>query len=320
MRDPPSIPPIEAAALRFHDEPCTRLGDAEVHTVLAGDPLATLDAFDRDLEAIAAGRLVAEVPPKALYPDAHVRGDFRVMVAVLSEPRLKLVKVVGTNHAGRVVPDQITVGRVLVLDPTDQHVAVDLAACALSSARTGVVAALAIRRLATRRERVAIVGAGRVGFYAGLYAACAGVPRLLVSDRDPARSAVVVAALQARGIDAAIGPPEGADVVVLATTASEPVLPWLPVPLVVSLGADARDQRELADGWAAAELWSDGPDSLLVGDLFAWQARDPTLASRLRYLVAAPATPPEGPRAMISTGNALFDALAVRFVLGSLNG
>ena len=66
----------------------------------------------------------------------------------------------------------------------------------------------------------------------------------------------------------------GCDAWLLATTSEAPFCEPPPAApaVVVSLGADAAGQRELADAWAGrARLWVDSADAVNYGDLLAWR-------------------------------------------------
>ncbi|MDQ4072337.1 MAG: hypothetical protein M3088_05615, partial [Actinomycetota bacterium] len=65
------------------------------------------------------------------------------------------------------------------------------------------------------------------------------------------------------------------DVLILATTATRPICgpDDVAASLVVSLGADTEDQRELKSSWvSSANVYVDSLDSERVGDLQAWLA------------------------------------------------
>lgn len=93
--------------------------------------------------------------------------------------------------------------------------------------------------------------------------------------------------------------------------------------MVVSLGADATGQRELADAWAGrARLWVDSADAVNYGDLLAWRrqgliddAPPPDLLA-LRCDPPEPAAPGER-RLFIGTGCALYDNLTAAYLLAS---
>ncbi len=91
--------------------------------------------------------------------------------------------------------------------------------------------------------------------------------------------------------------------------------------MVVSLGADATSQRELADAWAGrARLWVDSADAVNYGDLLAWRRRgliDGAPPPDLLALLADPPAPaaPGQQRLFISTGCALYDNLTAAYLL-----
>lgn len=322
----PSAPP---AHLRIGVEPCRHYDEAEVHALLTADPAGYFRFVKESLLAVAAGRATVSTPPKQVFTDPRTGGDFRVMPCELHAGSrvVKTVKVIGTNTLQRRVRDQITVGKLLVLDSEENFVSAILDACLLSSARTGVCAALAIDVLARARERLVIVGSGRVGHYAALYAiAACGVRRVTFCDsvleraQEPAKwfdAAFPQVTSDARPIDAITS----ADIVVLATTSAVPVAspPCWNANLVVSLGADIDTQSELDPAWARyADVHCDSLDSLRFGDLRAWSEAgwiDPgEVTGLLETLRQAPAAS-DRPRVFVSTGSALFDNLTAYYLL-----
>src|SRR5919106_2306259 len=179
------------SVLRVHPEPFEYVDERAVHVALTSDPAGYVSFFERGLLAIAVGDTRVELPAKKIFSDGAGQGDFRVMPCVSRNGKTvtKTVKVVGTNTVGRAVPDQITVGRALCLHPAENYVTHVFEACLLSSARTGACAAVAMAHLAPARRHVTIVGAGRVGFYSGLYAAArGGVEEIVLCDRDRDRA------------------------------------------------------------------------------------------------------------------------------------
>ena len=317
------------AALRPHAAPCRHWDEATVHRRLTADPAGYL-AFARGyLADLAAGRARVQMPPKLVLddpPDDRGGGDFRLMPCVLRGPlgTLKTVKIIGTNRAQRLLPGQITVGELLVLDAAEQCVTERFEACLLSSARTGLVAALALAALAPAARRIAIVGAGRVGYYAALYCAAAlPLTRIELVDTDAARAAATAQALREAGLPcraAAVADPAG-DAWLLATTSARAFCAPPPAapPVVLSVGADAAAQRELTDAWAGrAALWVDSADAVNYGDLLAWRRAgliDDTAPPDLLTLLSKP--PAAGPwRLFVSTGCALYDNLTAAYLLG----
>ncbi len=310
--------------LRVHREPHRYITELEVHEALTASPSEYMGFFRRELSAIAHGAAEVEMPSKQIFLDPS-GGDFRVMPCVVNRRgvRRKTVKIVGTNTVGRTVPDQVTVGKAFRLDAEENYVTEVIEACLLSSARTGACAALAVELLHGGVRRVDIVGAGRVGYYSALYASLLGQLEEVVFhdvDQERARS---MAKVEPGGLASRAGTAEdltSAEVVILATTATLPVLAPGPVPpLVVSLGADTVHQRELPPTYAAAEVYTDGADSFEVGDLRAWAREgliDPTGVTTLLELFRSPPPAPRpSPRVFVSTGSALFDNVTIGYLL-----
>ena len=169
---PPLDSPDLKEILRPAPEPVRLVDDALAHSILLADPAAYLAFLERELRDIASGDTALTLPPKAVFDDGPGKGDFRVMPCVTrgANRLVKTVKVVGTNLVQHDVPDQVTVGKAMLLHPEENYVTHLFDANALSSIRTGACVALAIRLLATRRRHLLFVGAGRVGFYGAVFA------------------------------------------------------------------------------------------------------------------------------------------------------
>ena len=315
--------------LRVGVEPYRCLSDADVHALLTADPAGYI-AFSRDvMMAVADGRAQTVLPAKQVFGDPTTGGDFRVMPCELRQgaAMTKTVKLVGTNTIQRQVPDQITVGKLFVLDPRENFVSWMIDACVLSSARTGMCTALAISALAPRRRSLMVVGSGRVGYYSALYAVAAcGVAQVTFCDRVPERARAAADALAvafpAAQVDARpVGAMRHADIVALATTSAAPVAspPGWGAGLVVSLGADTDAQSELDPSWTeCADLFCDTPDSLRFGDLLSWNRSGRITGSAVRDLLdvmRAPPTDSGRTRVFVSTGSALFDNVTARYLL-----
>ncbi|MBI5396091.1 MAG: hypothetical protein HZA91_12415 [Verrucomicrobia bacterium] len=298
---------------------------------MTANPAGYLTHLETALTAIANGKAQLERPPKMIFDDGPGKGDFRVMPCVFRQGAsvIKTVKVVGTNVTSRVVPDQVTVGKALALHPEDNFVTHIFDACALSSARTGACVAVAAKRLASKRERIRIVGSGRVALYAALYLhALGGVKGICFQDPVPGRASALAAWARERlaGTAASAGTtadPASEDILVLATTATAPICrpQDTGANLIISVGADTDDQRELDSSWAtAAAIYVDVMDSFGVGDLRAWrkegvisEGQVVELLQLLRDGNGDP--PPDKRRAFISTGSAIFDNLTIKYLL-----
>jgi ornithine cyclodeaminase/alanine dehydrogenase-like protein (mu-crystallin family) len=315
--------------LRLGKEPCRYYAEAEVHAALTADPAGYYRFVKQNLVAIAEGRAEVSAPPKQVFADPATGGDFRVMPCELraGSRAVKTVKVIGTNTVQRKVRDQITVGKLLVLDPKENFVSAVMEACLLSSARTGVCAALAIDVLARARARLVVVGSGRVGHYAALYAVASGGVREVTfcdSVRGRARDLAKWFGSVFSGVTSnacPVGAVADADVVILATTSAVPVArpPCWGANLVVSLGADTDTQSELDPAWARhADIYCDFLDSLRFGDLRAWLDAGQIDATAVTPIMEALRNPPRGgdrPRVFVSTGSALFDNLTAYYLL-----
>jgi ornithine cyclodeaminase/alanine dehydrogenase-like protein (mu-crystallin family) len=275
------------------------------------------------VRAVSDGSAQIDMPPKQIFADDDVEGDFRIMPCVLrwGDRHWKTVKVVGTNNAQRIVPDKITVGKALVVHPRENFVTDVIDACILSSARTGACAAIGASALDAARERVAIVGSGRVGFYSALYlCAQGGVARLAFYDAiaERAENAARALAILYPHIEftAHSGAPD-ANLVIVATTSTQPLLhpDDTSAATVISLGADTDVQRELYPAWRqAADLHVESFDSLRYGDLKHWGV-PPNEVTELSRLFTSGRQAARDRAVFISTGSALFDNLAIGYLL-----
>ena len=322
---------LEMQVLRTAKEPCISIDDATVHHLLTAVPQDYFRHMQERLRDIAAGHISVEMPPKQVFSDPGETSDFRVMPCVTRNGKhiTKTLKVVGTNTRQLVVPDQITVGKALVIDPVENYVTHIVDACLLSSARTGLCAALAIQLLATATRRLHIIGSGRVGYYVGFYAATlCGVQEITFTDCVTERATTAAAALAARipGLQCTAIPSGNladADIVALATTSNTPVCAPSDgsAGLVISLGADIDHQTELDPAWAnAADIYVDTLDTIRFGDLKAWIAAglmDAATISDFDALFSGKKPPPESHRRrlFVSTGSALFDNLTLEYLL-----
>lgn len=316
--------------LRIAPEPFIYVDEYQVHEILTRQPGEYLSWLRAGLMEIATGHATLELPPKQVFHDPADDADFRVMPCVVraGSAVCKTVKIIGTNTLQQQVPDQITVGKAFVIDPTENFVSHIFEACLLSSARTGACAALATELLAPEHGRLTVIGAGRVGYYAARYvAALGGVKGIRIADQDPshARQTAALLSSQLPGIAvAAVAPAElpDTDVAILATTSREPFCrpPAWGAGLVISLGADTDSQRELAADWAdKAEIFVDTRDSARFGDLASWLAaglvNTDALTDLFDVLRRGSMPVASRPRIFVSTGSALFDNLTIDYVL-----
>jgi ornithine cyclodeaminase/alanine dehydrogenase-like protein (mu-crystallin family) len=265
--------------LRLSDEPGRHWSDRQVHNELTADPAGFIRFMTEGVRAVANGSAQIDMPPKQIFAEDDLEGDFRIMPCELrwGTRHWKTVKVVGTNNVQRIVPDKITVGKALVLHNEENFVTDVIDACILSSARTGACAAIGANALGAPRAHIAIVGSGRVGFYSALYlCAQGGVSKLVFHDAVAERAEHAALALSTLYPHIEIGARSGepdADLVVVATTSTQPFLhpDRTRAVTVISLGADTDEQRELDPAWMReADLFVESMDSLRYGDLKHW--------------------------------------------------
>ena len=336
-----AVPADLAQVLRITPEPLQQIDDYSVHRLICGDLPGYLNYLHQGLQEIGHGTAQLTLPPKQLFQQPGERGDFRVMPCVrrAADGRVhKTVKLVGTNRVGQQVPDQITVGKASYLHPEENFVSHQFDACLLSSIRTGACAALASQYLLNHNDQagpsVTLVGAGRVGYYSLLcllskslvttVELCDPAPgraenlALLLGNQWPALSIKICSYSQI----------SACDLLILATDSPEPV--YRPedfaARLVVSLGADCIEQRELHNHpqWHNQTIYVDTTDSLSFGDLHAWDLQRSVPASQLIDLPRLSIKPSGRPSTdkpaalFIGTGSALMDNLTMSYLVDRL--
>jgi len=303
--------------------------------LLTENPVEYLHWVRRQLGDIAKGGMQLELPPKQVFHDPQNESDFRVMPCIVRKAghACKTVKIIGTNTLQQLIPDQITVGKAFALHPEENFISHVFEGCLLSSARTGVCAALATELLAPASESLTVIGAGRVGFYAAFFtAASAGLRSIRIADSDNTRAADTAALLSSMLPELTVKATpmqelSDTDVVILATTSSKPFChpPAWGAKLVISLGADTDNQHELAPEWIPiADIFVDTRDSARFGDLAAWQTAGLITTDNLIDLfdLLRQETPrtTSRPGLFISTGSALFDNLTISYLLDKTAG
>lgn len=230
------------------------------------------DGADRRTDSSTGG------PPSS---PADPLGTGLVMPAYVHGSPYFVVKLASV-HPGNVDRNLPTVNATIALVAADTGLPVGYAAgTRITNARTGCVGGLAARELAVEGPlSLGVVGAGaQARWQARSIAAAAAVEEVRVYSPSDSRE-TCAADLRDRGIDArAVTTPEraveGAEVVVTATTAAEPVFDGdalAPGALVVAVGAYEESMRELdrttvdranrlfADAPAGAAETGDFPD------------------------------------------------------------
>jgi len=315
--------------LRINDEPYVFFDDAAVHAALTASPQRYLDHLLDSIRAIASSEARLELPPKSVFADPGERSDFRVMPCVVRFPDRvrKTVKIVGTNWPRQIVAGEISVGKAFALHSGENFIEAGFAACILSSARTGACAVTGLRLLMPDCQTLAIIGAGRVGYYTALYAACLpSIRRIEFSDIEPRRAELAAEFIGRLRPELATGSFSAGDLsskpdaLVLATDSEQPLFDASGhrPQVVISVGADTDWQREIEDTVLEHyAIFLDTHDSRHWGDLKRFE-KDHRLAGRpmrdLQEMLRQPVDRP-GPALFISTGSALFDNLTIDYLL-----
>jgi len=224
------------------------------------------------------GQRRAAVAPRLAMKLGGEAGAFRVMAA--SVPDLggfglkTLTGIPGKRKAGN------TYFAMLVFDAESGALSAVLPATHLTGIRTGAASAVAAKYLARKNaSRVGLLGVGVQGRaqIAGLREV-RSITKVTVFDVDRERASTYASGLQQAGLDAAIAASareaiSGQDIVVSATTSSEPVVrgEWLEEGMHVNaVGANSPGKRELdARAFQRALLVLDYKEQVLqeAGDL-----------------------------------------------------
>lgn len=150
----------------------------------------------------------------------------------------------------------------------------------ITNARTGCIGGLAARELAVEPVRLGVLGAGaQARWQTRAIAALTDVERVAVyspsDSRHDCASDLREDGLDAEAVDSPEAAVEGSNVVVTATTSSEPVFPASalePGTLVVAVGAFNAERQELEPGVfdRAARAFADVPEEVAgIGDVTA---------------------------------------------------
>ncbi|EMA46641.1 ornithine cyclodeaminase family protein [Halococcus saccharolyticus] len=258
------------------------LTDAEIDQVLALESLA--DEVEHALVKQAAGAV--ERPERPHYPvgeelesddplgtglvmPAYVHGEdyFATKLASIHEGNAD--RGLPTLHAQIVLADARTGEPVAVLDGTR-----------ITNARTGCIGGLAARELASDPVRVGVVGAGaQARWQTRAIAALCDVESVAVySPSDSKHECVEVLneeGIPASAAESAADAVRDVDVVVTATTSTDPVFPadaLAPGTLVVAIGAYESGIQEVEPAVfdRAARVFADVPEEVAtIGDLAA---------------------------------------------------
>ncbi len=220
-------------------------------------PMADLiDAMERALSLFSTGQV--NQPVRSIV-ELGAHGFFGVMPAALASPAtagMKLVTVVPGNHA-RGLPSHLAT--IVLLNHETGALEAILDGRYITEARTAAVSAVSARHLARRDARtVAIIGAGvQARSHADALARVLDIKELRIwsptaAHREAAAREIEemtpAPGLKSRPTATAQAAVEGADVVVLVTSATTPVIEdaWIaPGTHVIGVGACRPNQREM---------------------------------------------------------------------------
>ena len=170
-----------ASLLRLSEEPTEYFNEIEINECLLENTNLFMDLLENFYIEWCTNSDLVLMPIKQLFSTEGIKGDFRVMPCVINEFNghiIKAVKIIGTNEEEKVIKDKISVGKSLLLHPTDNFPIAIFDVCALSSFRTAAISILAYKyfieltksNISSNKEKVkiGIIGAGRIAFYTAI--------------------------------------------------------------------------------------------------------------------------------------------------------
>ncbi|MFC7057329.1 ornithine cyclodeaminase family protein [Halovenus salina] len=190
----------------------------------------------------------------------------------------------------------------------------------ITNARTGCIGAVSVRELASKTETLGVIGAGvQARWQSRAIDKVTSLDSVRVYSPSDSREACAADlredGLPATAVDTPAAAVDGADTVVTATTATEPVFPPEALAedaLVVAVGAFTPEMQELDPAVfdAAAEIFADVPEEAIeTGDLRATALSAAELVP-LGELIADGREDREGVTVVKSVGSATLDAAA----------
>jgi len=210
---------------------------------LAGELLSPTEAVDALEAALREGLDVDADPPRSSVAAGH--GELLVMPSAAAGLGIKLVTVVPRG-------DPRVKGVFVLFDPETLAPVALVDGIALTNVRTAAVSALAVRHLAPDARRLVVFGTGpQARAHVAAMRAVSPIEHVGVIGRDRGRT---TAFAHETGAEVATGI-SGADLVVCATTAREPLF-------------DADE----AGGATVVAIGSHEPDAREVGELFVRRA------------------------------------------------
>lgn len=300
--------------------------------------LLDLDALLDVVEGafIAQGAGAVERPERPHYPvgtgldsddpDAPM-GTGLVMPAYVHGADYAATKLVGV-HEGNPDRGLPTVhAQVALVEADTGRAAAFMAGTTLTNARTGCIGGVAVRALVDGPVTLGVLGAGtQARWQTRAIHAAVGVDDLRVYAPSDSKATCAAELRDELGIEAtAVDSPrvavEGADVVVTATTATEPVFPGdalSPGAVVIAVGAYTADMQELdaTTMGRAGRIYADVPEEVAATGDVTETGFDPDELVALSSLLAGEDEPDAGDIVVVdSVGSAVLDAAAAEFLL-----
>lgn len=289
------------------------ISEAAVRRALKPAPL--VEAMADALVAFSRGEAVQ--PVRTLTPLPGEGAAMLTKPAVFGIAAVKVVTLVPEN-ASRGLPTHQAL--VLAFDAETGTPLAVIEGASVTEIRTAAASAAGARALmATPPRRVAVLGSGVQGrSHVEMFRAIFAPEAIALWSPNAGRARAAAAATGATLAESAEAAVDGADVVIAATTATEPTVrdAWLaPGALVVSVGAPLKHQRECDDALMRRTLVADSREAVLQesGDVLATGA---TVAAEIGAVIAGDAAVDlTATRVFKSGGLAVEDAAAARLVL-----
>ena len=283
---------------------------------------------------VVAGALVKQTTGETVRPERphfpvgegldgeEPLGTGLTMPAYVHGEPLYATKLVGV-HEGNVDRGLPTIHAQLALtDARTGEPAALMGGTTITNARTGCIGAVAVRALAPETVTLGVLGAGvQARWQTRAIDTIASLSDVRVYSPSDSRAACAADLREARvpatAVDSPAAAVEGADVVVTATTASEPVFPPDSLSagaLVVAIGAFTAETQELAPAVVeeASAVVADVPEEVVeTGDLRGTDLGVEDLVALGRLLGDGDEQQsPEGVTVVASVGSAVLDAAA----------
>jgi len=319
--------------LRLSNEPYIHIHEVEIHNILIDNCCEFMDElaqFYQHGPAEKEGTTTMQLPVKQVFSQVGYAGDFRIMPCVIDSLQLKMVKIIGTNEEQSRIKDKICVGKAALIDYRDNYIYALFDVCALSSFRTAAIACLAFSLAEKNADTITVAGCGRIGFYtATILHRWFHINSLRIHDPDRknlqrfhALCAIYLPELELCCIEEPDAVTE-TTAIFLSTNGPTPICNAnnsKEISFISSVGADADNLSELdSDLLETHRLVTDSIQSMCLGDMQRWEQSGQLQRAMVTELKDALQQPEDSEKMLfISTGVALQDALACRFIYDKL--